>query len=267
MSQAPPIEPDGALALDDVRQIVRILGSLAVAEGSTKEKRIRLMDGLCEMVQGDCWLWTMMGEIDTKKAPAHTIYLKNGFTNSQFTAYLKAQEHPDLRWMTAPFLEALARSDRQVTRTSAQMNRPEDLQQTDIMDLFVQAGMDQVLLSGRPTRLGQLSVIVIGRRPGQTPFSDRQSRIAHILLSEIPWLHDESWPEHPRDGITRLAPRQRTVLTLLLQGLSRKQIAGELDLSIHTIGDYVKEIYRAFDVHSQSELLRRFVEGDGGDRP
>ena len=56
-----------------------------------------------------------------------------------------------------------------------------------------------------------------------------------------------------------LSPRQRQVLAWLLQGESIKQVAARLGLSQHTIGDYVKEIYRHFGVYSRSELMALFV--------
>jgi DNA-binding NarL/FixJ family response regulator len=60
-------------------------------------------------------------------------------------------------------------------------------------------------------------------------------------------------------------PRLHTVTNLLIPGLVRKQIAADVDLSIRTVNDYAQEIYVRFRVHSQAELIRRFVEGDRGD--
>lgn len=67
-------------------------------------------------------------------------------------------------------------------------------------------------------------------------------------------------------AVDELTPRMKTVINQLLQGMGRKQIATDMGISIHTLNGYVKEIYARFEVHSQSELIRRFVEGDGGDR-
>ena len=152
-----------------------------------------------------------------------------------------------------------------MTRLESQMVSADKLRQADIFPHLVDGDIGPVILSGRPTASGQLSVISFFRRVGQPIFSSRESRMAHIILSEVPWLHDQSWPQHPRAGISSLTPRQRTILGLLLQGVSRKEVAAQVELSIHTVNDYVKEIYEAFDVHSQPELIRRFVEGDGGD--
>lgn len=254
-----------ALPESTVRAMVRLLGEVATLRGSLAEQRKHLMDGLCRLTGTDSWLWMMMGLIDTNKAPAATIFLRGGFSDRQLAAYLKTQEHPDIKWMTAPFFEAIEGADGQVTRTSHQINSPEQLKNSSIMPLFAEAGMEQVILSGRPTRRGQFGLIVMGRRVGREDYTLMEARIAHIVLSEVGWLHDESWPEHPREGISKLSPRLRSVLTLLVQGHSRKQIAWDLGISENTLGGYIKEIYSAFNVHSQAELLRRFVEGDGGD--
>jgi len=64
-------------------------------------------------------------------------------------------------------------------------------------------------------------------------------------------------PGHP---LPRLSPRLREVLDLLLQGHSEKQVARELELSRHTVHDYVKELYHRLDVSSRSELLARWVQ-------
>lgn len=71
-------------------------------------------------------------------------------------------------------------------------------------------------------------------------------------------------------AIPELTPRQQETLTLLLQGLPDKQIARQLRISIHTVHDHVKEIYRRLEVTSRPELLatlfrnRRFgIPGTG----
>ncbi|GHE69236.1 hypothetical protein GCM10018785_42210 [Streptomyces longispororuber] len=52
-------------------------------------------------------------------------------------------------------------------------------------------------------------------------------------------------------GIT---PREQTVIERALEGLSVKQIARRLDVSIHTVNDHFKAIYRKTRVTSRNEL-------------
>jgi DNA-binding CsgD family transcriptional regulator len=47
----------------------------------------------------------------------------------------------------------------------------------------------------------------------------------------------------------------------MLKGDSRKQIAAALGLSEHTVGDYLKQLYRHFGVSSRGELQAHFIAG------
>jgi DNA-binding NarL/FixJ family response regulator len=56
---------------------------------------------------------------------------------------------------------------------------------------------------------------------------------------------------------TPLSRRQRETLQLLLEGHSAKTIASKLDLSVHTVNEYIQAVYRAKRVQSRGELLAR----------
>jgi DNA-binding NarL/FixJ family response regulator len=61
------------------------------------------------------------------------------------------------------------------------------------------------------------------------------------------------------DKILNLSPRQREVLSCLLAGDTLKEAALKLGLSEHTVGDYVKQVYKHFSVSSRAELLALFI--------
>ncbi len=250
---------------DDIRAMVRLLGEVGGSEAALNNKRVQLLEGIQQLIDADMWTWSLMGELDPASPPVHTIFLHGGFEDDQLAKHLSLQEHPDLQWLTAPLMTKLATATGQVTRTRQQLVSEEVLLSSKIYPLFLEADLGATMLSGRPTSQGQMSMICLFRRVDKPLFSERDARIAHILLSEVPWLHDSAWPNHPRSGIMNLTRRQRSVLPLLLQGLSRKEIADLLDFSEHTLNDHTKDIYKAFDVHSQKELMRVFHEGDGGD--
>jgi DNA-binding CsgD family transcriptional regulator len=58
-----------------------------------------------------------------------------------------------------------------------------------------------------------------------------------------------------------LSPRLQETLGHLLHGLPRKWIAEKMGISIHTLNDYVRELYSRLDVHSHAELIARFRNG------
>jgi len=111
------------------------------------------------------------------------------------------------------------------------------------------------------------STIGLYRRVRESHFTDKESRIAHIVLSKVAWLHEMGWPEDRGATVPSLYRKQRIVLNLLLEGFDRKTIADQFQISIHTVGGYCKEIYSHFLVSSQSALMARFYQGNGGDQP
>ena len=47
----------------------------------------------------------------------------------------------------------------------------------------------------------------------------------------------------------------KEVLSRLLKGQAPKRIAFEMNLSVFTVRDHIKEIYKRFEVNSHAELL------------
>lgn len=61
-------------------------------------------------------------------------------------------------------------------------------------------------------------------------------------------------------GHDELTPRERTVLGLLTQGRSKREIAQELGVSFNTVHSHVKAIYRKLGVSSRQEAVERAAE-------
>ncbi len=61
-------------------------------------------------------------------------------------------------------------------------------------------------------------------------------------------------------GIHKLTPREREVLRALATGLSSKEVAAELGLTIETVRSYTKTAYAALGVHNRAEATMAAVE-------
>lgn len=62
-----------------------------------------------------------------------------------------------------------------------------------------------------------------------------------------------------RDGMeTKLTPREIEILSLLEQGLSNKEIAEKIFLSVDTVKFHIKNIYLKLQVSSRAELIAKY---------
>lgn len=87
-------------------------------------------------------------------------------------------------------------------------------------------------------------------------FESSKTEPVQRIFERMPWLIS---PENEKSNPSfELSPRHARVFSLLIEGDDRKSIADKLNVSIHTIGGYVKEVYRHYGVHSQTELVCKF---------
>jgi DNA-binding CsgD family transcriptional regulator len=128
-------------------------------------------------------------------------------------------------------------------------------------DDFTKIGFESFLWVISPLDDNTFSSVSFFRRRGRESFTMREKKIAQLLFEDMEWLHrnESAVSLEVSRRVPELPPRQKQVLHYLLQGDSLKEIANKLEISPHTVGDYVKKIYKAFNVNSRSELLATFV--------
>ena len=69
-------------------------------------------------------------------------------------------------------------------------------------------------------------------------------------------------PKAKADKAAILTPRQKQIVQGLVDGLSYKMIADQYSISLDTVRDHIKRIYRALEVNSKAEVIRKALEGD-----
>jgi DNA-binding CsgD family transcriptional regulator len=255
------------LQLDDadVRAIVRLISSTCALQGNLAQRRRHFMAGLCRMLKIDAWAWGQAAAMEPGQLPVYVGLMHGGFTEQEFARFLNVQTHADMAWMTAPICRELKDTGRHVTRNMQGVLPIPDFLATEVSALWRESGVYPAIVSFYPQADGIISALGMYRRCGAAWATERETRIAHILLSELAWIHVHESPEALLADVPRLSARQRLLLELLLQGQSRKFIAGQMGISINTVSGYVRNIYRQFQVTSQPQLVRRFLNGEGGD--
>lgn len=265
------------LDLDSVRQMVRLLGDIAGSNADAVARRRALMDGLVELVDADGWLWTMTHVDDAERTPVSMGVIHGGLSDEQFAAWLESSQANDPPLPENDALFALCAAGEHFTRRRQDLVTDEAWYANRTVKRFrLDVGLDHFLYTIYPLRSTDhslrsaddsrrstqtISAIGLYRKTGRPPFSPRDQKIAHILTSEIEWLHTASLPKPDAHAAPTLSRRLRTVLILLLDGHGRKSISRLLTISEHTAKDHIDAVYRHFKVSSQVELMKRFATG------
>jgi len=66
----------------------------------------------------------------------------------------------------------------------------------------------------------------------------------------------------PKNDQSPLTARQKQIVQGVVDGLSYKLIADKYLISIDTVRDHIKKIYRMLEVNSKAELIRKAYDGD-----
>lgn len=242
----------------DVRSMVRLLGDTATHSGCHQEKKRFLMNGLCRMIGADAWLWGLACQLKPGESQVYVGMTHEGFDEARFAHFLEAVEHPVMGKVVEPFYRSVATSRKPITMCRDEIDPDGLSKKGNVGGLWKRANIGDLIMIGYPIDKNSMSCLGVYQSLGAGNFNRRHQKMAHILLSEVPWLHLSGWPEDRGTTVPKLCPRQRTVLNLLLDGLGRKQIAYNMEISENTVSGYTKEVYKHFGVHSQAELLHKF---------
>ncbi len=69
-------------------------------------------------------------------------------------------------------------------------------------------------------------------------------------------------PKQNEDIVDTLTPRQEQIARSLIEGLSYKMIADRYDISVETVRDHIKKIYRKLQINSKIELINKMNKDD-----
>jgi DNA-binding CsgD family transcriptional regulator len=213
------------------------------------------------IVGADVWIWvTGVSNPDIRGDAMITSFVDGGFrSEEERAAFLRVIIHPVLAAIVgAPIQDAL-RLQSSITCRRRQLVSQREWLKSSVSSVWSDLGFDDFILSVYPTGKGGHSGLGYHRRKGRPPFSERDRQVAEVVTQQIPWLHQAGRNDAAAPIANRLTPRERQVLLCLIDGDSRKRISTKLQLSEHTIIDYLKAIYRKFKVKSRAELLSLFI--------
>ncbi|MBS3962984.1 MAG: response regulator transcription factor [Methylomonas sp.] len=123
-------------------------------------------------------------------------------------------------------------------------------QPTSTLGVVVVSAHDELATVKACIDAGAMSFISKAASPEQLA-----TALRYVLAGQV-YLPPHLFDSHAAEADSlKLTPRQRDVLAGLCQGLSTKAIARTLDLSEHTVKDYISGLFKLLDVHNRTEAV------------
>lgn len=120
--------------------------------------------------------------------------------------------------------------------------------------------VDDFILAAAPlSARGCVAGIGLHRAAGARRFSEAERRVVEALNAELGWFYRQT--AQIAETVRAVPRRLQAVMRSAAIGASAKQIARETGLSIHTVRDYLKDLYRCFGVSGRAELVARLMGG------
>ena len=247
--------------LAEIRAVFRLLGILREAETDRPAWRQRMVTGLCGLLgakQGSIlgldgfhpngqmrlidavhggWanataaaIWE--GQLRSGEFKSDVLLIKAQEVPGAVMAMLRAELVPDDEFYAAPL----------------------------VRELLPMMGIDSHVVGWQRMPGGGEAVgLTFHRELGARAFSVKERTVLRLFIEELHLLRRDGKLGPTEVESPRLSRREQQVLGRLLAGASVKETAGKLSLSVRTVEDYVKTIYRKHGVHSRGELMARYM--------
>jgi DNA-binding CsgD family transcriptional regulator len=247
----------------DVRGMFRLMGEVAEFAADPLGRKLHVIEGLCRLVDAQVGVATAGRDDGNGPVPYNAV--DAGWGGAAERAAMWGAAVTD-SWTQDPAVGPMVRLMVALPPGGTVIRRREELvydlewyRSPHVGEFRRPARVDHCIYCVyRHHQREHLSGISL-HRPwgGRRCFSAREREMVELVWSGLGWLHHAEEPARQPQG--QLSPRPQQVFQRLLAGDSAKQAAQALDLSTHTVRDYIKSIYLHYGVCSRAELLAKFV--------
>lgn len=100
----------------------------------------------------------------------------------------------------------------------------------------------------KTSRADEVAAAIREAHDGGSPMSPKVASSIVKLLANL---------TRPATAPVSLSPRERELLALLVEGLTAKEVADRLKVSIHTTGTHTRNLFTKLEVHSRAAAVAR----------
>jgi DNA-binding CsgD family transcriptional regulator len=256
----------------DVRTLLRVASQVAAAKDEPRRWRQVLLGSLRELLRADAGL-TLEIECDGEPTLGRVAKFHDfGITGRERRAgLLRELNEPVIR---DPLLTALLKrlcESRHTTVTFARSDVVRDdvwKKNAIVARRRATVGFDDAVASltkmTSPARV--MGLLFLRSSGGGHPFGQRERTLLGLFHAELSWIYSAEFKSRPEHAAS-LSPRLEETLMHLAAGRDERETAKAMELSPHTVHDYVKILYAHFGVSSRADLTARWTRREAGKEP
>jgi DNA-binding CsgD family transcriptional regulator len=249
----------------EASQVMRAVLEIAETPTSVGDRRRDVLDRLAKLLQADAghWAWGRGRPETATILPVAVIHF--GYSEADLSAFYRFGLDSRLRDEFNLPLLGLMREDNVSCAVRRDLVRDQQWNADNwIFRQLRSMGKDSWLHCVRYAANDTWSNMFLVRDVGRPEFGPAERALLDLAITSIPWLwakpvEDDSRQATSQTLVEGLSPRQRAVMFLVLDGLSRKKIAARLGISEETVNHHMKGVFQRFGVQSATELAALFL--------
>jgi DNA-binding CsgD family transcriptional regulator len=234
------------LRLRDVRSAFRLLGEVREIGADPNIWRPHMVLGLRKLVGAEVVVSSEVHFRKTREANVVRV-VDIGWgcdeAGQPWRIYTEQDEKPESYWLRLSQSPSTTNQDEDVV--AVKPTKP------------IYGGHSFVLSQCELPHIAAVDQLGLHRAWGNQSFTASEHRLVRMFHLELARLWRADALKKTRDPASDLPPRLAQTLHELANGLSEKQVALKLDLSPHTIHNYIKALHQRFEVNSRAELLAK----------
>ena len=249
---------------EDVRALLDLMVEVSERRSDARQWRRHALEGLCRLLEAQVALTANIRNHHVSGQARLDLLVDTGWSNGThrraFVGHLRKRPLAD------PLAASIVNHESWAPGHSVAIAREEAVPDhvwyscPDMQRIYKGADVNHGLCWMYCGPEHGMSIGVRVFRPwGETKrFTDREVALLELAGSQLSKLYLAEMREQATGP--KLPPRARQTLSLLKSGKSEREIAEILDISPHTVHDYIKGIYKHYKVASSRELLANFID-------
>ncbi|HZL34021.1 MAG TPA: LuxR C-terminal-related transcriptional regulator [Tepidisphaeraceae bacterium] len=249
------------VTLRRLREVFRLINEVKELGSDHRVWRLHALRGLIGLIDGQVGISLDLRNLKPGIVPQFIEPLDIGWAGEREQGYFKAYANSgaSLDDPGTHALLALQKRTRFATASREQLIPDKVWYSAPAVQDYRRLGkVDGFLTSVATVGPGVLHGFILYRPWGGRPFQLRERKLSRIFHAELLRALKDHSPD-PASQLNALPPRLQQVARLILEGLSAKESAARLELSVQTVQSYSKAIYNRLNLHTRGEFMAHFL--------